>query len=199
MASIPEYIIKDARKWARDNGGGQLSEDAFIAGFKAARKKEQVARVLTAEEIQLFEDCWKTYGRKGSKKESLDQWKTLTMNEMLRVMPHVMVYVASRAPKFKKDFQRYLCHRIFNDIVIDDTGVTIYDPKVSDVEEYHPTTDGIFQYWDEKNKRLIFNGDIEHLDDGYTADTRPDGAKASWGMYNWVWSRELKSWIKHEC
>ena len=197
MAGIPEYIIKAARKYAKEYGGGQRTEDAFIAGFKAARQQSKtVERELTEDELQLFEDCWEAYGRKGSKKDSLEAWRTLTADEMLRVMPHIRAYITSREQRFCKDFQRYLSHHTFNDIVTDGRGTTLYDPKSTESEGYSPVTDGIFQYWDEKNKRLIFNGDIEHLDDGYTTDTRPDGAKASWGMYNWVWSRELRKWIK---
>lgn len=197
MANIPEYIIAAARVYRQEHGGGQRVEDAFIAGYKATRQQpKKDERVLTDGEIQLFEDCWKAYGRKGSKKDSLSVWCTLSSQDMLRVMSHIRPYISSREQRFCKDFQRYLLHRTFNDIVIDARGTTIYDPSQFDSNSYSPTSDGIFQYWDEQNKRLIFNGDIEHLDDGYTDDTRPDGAHVSWSMYDWFWSRELKKWIK---
>jgi hypothetical protein len=34
------------------------------------------------------------------------------------------------------------------------------------------------------------------LDDGYTADNRPDGAKVKWQMYSWIWNSITKEWIK---
>lgn len=197
MCNLPKYILDGAREYRKKYGGGERIEDAFIAGFRAARQQPKPdERELTAKELQMFEDCWKAYGRKGSKKDSLSAWRTLSVEDMMRVMPHIRQYVVSREARFKKDFQRYLSHRTFNDIVMDARGTVLYDPKSVETEDYSPTTDGIFQYWDEKNKRLIFNGDIAHLDDGYTSNNRPDGATASWGMYNWVWSRELRKWIK---
>lgn len=197
MAGIPEYIIAAARAYRQEHGGGQRTEDAFIAGYKAAKAKPKVVeRELTAEELQLFEDCWKAYGRKGSKKDSLAVWRTLSQDEMQRVMPHLRHYVTSREAQFTKDFQRYLSHRTFNDLVMGAGGTVLYDPKTVEADGYHPTVDGIFQYWDERNKRLIFNGDIEHLDDGYSADTRPDGACAAWNMYEWTWSRAQRMWVK---
>ena len=67
---------------------------------------------------------------------------------------------------------------------------------VSD-NEYHPTTDGIFQFWNpERNCLILNNGYIDQLNDGYTDDTRPDGAKVAWSMYEWVWSSQTKQWIK---
>ena len=63
--------------------------------------------------------------------------------------------------------------------------------------EYHPATDGIFQFWDDERKCLMLNnGYIDQLNDGYTSDNRPDGAKVAWGMYEWVWSSRTKEWIK---
>lgn len=67
--------------------------------------------------------------------------------------------------------------------------------KIGD-NEYRPITDGIYQYWNEKRKCLMFNGYIDQLNDGYTDDTRPDGAKVAWSMYEWIWSSQKKQWIK---
>lgn len=63
-------------------------------------------------------------------------------------------------------------------------------------EEYHPLTDDIFQTWNEERKCLRFNGDLAHLNDGYTDDNRPDGAMVSWGMYSWKWNKAKKQWIE---
>ena len=62
--------------------------------------------------------------------------------------------------------------------------------------EYHPLTDSIFQYWNDERKCLMFNGYIDQLNDGYTDDNRPDGAKVAWSMYEWIWSSQTKQWIK---
>ena len=192
--TIPKYIIDAARAYRKEHGGGDRVENAFIAGYEATRKGEPSERVLSEYEKNLFEECWKAYGRKGSKSLSLEKWKKLKTEEMLSVMPHLRIYVTSREKCFQKDFERYLEHRVFNDIIMDRYGSILYDPKSE--EEYHPLNDGIFQYWDEKHKRLIFNGDIRNLEDGYTDDNRPDGATVAWGMYSWKWSKLRKEWVK---
>lgn len=147
------------------------------------------------EKDELFEQCWILYNRKGSKKKALEQWKKLNDDDRQLVMPHVKHYVGSRERQYQKDFERYLRDKTFGEVVIKGNQ-TIYDPERMTNDEYRPTCDGIFQYWDEKNRRLIFNGDINNLSDGYDSENRPDGAKVAWGMYEWIWSKEQRRWIK---
>jgi DNA-binding Lrp family transcriptional regulator len=155
-------------------------------------KKEKDNNISFAD----FEVCWKAYNRKGSKKKSLEQWQKLTDEERKRVLPHVKAYVSSRDKQFQKDFERYLRDKVFDEVIIKGNE-TVYDPeKFEKTNEYRPTTDGFFQYWDDKRQCLMFNGYIDQLNDGYTADTRPDGARVAWQMYEWVWSSRTKEWIK---
>ena len=145
---------------------------------------------------ELFESCWKAYRRKGSKAKALTYWKKLKEEEREKVMPHIQVYVSSREKQYQKDFERYLRDKTFNEIIVKGND-TIYDPlKVENPNDYHPLTDDVFQTWNEERKCLRFNGDLNHLNDGYTDDTRPDGAMVSWGMYSWKWSKELKKWVE---
>lgn len=145
---------------------------------------------------ELFESCWKAYRRKGSKAKALTYWKKLKEEEREKVMPHIQVYVSSREKQYQKDFERYLRDKTFNEIIVKGND-TIYDPlKVENPNDYHPLTDDVFQTWNEDRKCLRFNGDLNHLNDGYADDTRPDGAMVSWGMYSWKWSKELKKWVE---
>lgn len=159
------------------------------------KEKETNVSSKKDEKDELFEECWKAYKRKGKKKKSLEQWKKLNNDERQQVLPHIRQYVASRELQYQQDFERYLRDRTFKGIIVKGN-TTLYDPEQSSDKEYRPTADGVFLYWDEKNKRLIFNGDIEHLNDGYTSDNRPDGATVAWGMYEWKWSRNEKRWVK---
>ena len=65
-----------------------------------------------------------------------------------------------------------------------------------DGNEYRPLVDGIMQRWDAKRKRLLFNGYLSMLNDGYTPDNRPDGATIEHSLDTWVWSAILRDWIK---
>lgn len=160
------------------------------------KKKKERKEKVKKEKDEQFEAVWLAYNKKGSKKDSVEQWQKLSDEEKERVLPHVRIYVSSRDRSFCKDFQRYLRDKIFNDVIVKGND-TIYDPEqFTNKEEYHPMTDGIFQYWNAERKCLMFNGYIDQLNDGYTDDTRPDGAKVAWSMYEWIWSSQKKQWIK---
>ena len=177
-----------------DNIQSTLSEESNKG--KELKNKEEEKENLQKEKDELFEQCWKAYNRKGSKKKSLEQWKKLKENETQLVLPHVRMYVASRELQYQKDFERYLRDRTFMEVIIRGNQ-TIYDPQqVEEANVYHPTVDGIFQWWNEERQCLMFNGHVEMINDGYTDETRPDGARAAWNMYEWTWSRAQRQWVK---
>lgn len=158
------------------------------------RKIEKVKK----EKDELFEECWIAYRRKGSKGKAFTFWEKLSAEDQKKVLPHIKAYIEHREIQYQKDFERYLRDRIFETIVMDGNRV-VYDPEqFSNATEYRPATDGVFQFWNESRKCLMFNGYIDQLNDGYTNDNRPDGAKVAWSMYTWVWSSERKEWVKQE-
>ena len=76
-----------------------------------------------------FEECWKLYRRKGSKKKSLEQWQKLNEQEREQVANHIQAYVESVSDvKFQKDFERYLRDKCFLNVVYKD-GKTIFDAE----------------------------------------------------------------------
>lgn len=156
------------------------------------KKKEKIKK----EKDEKFEECWLAYNRKGSKAKSLEYWNKLSDEEKSLVLPHIKVYVSSRERVYQKDFERYLRDKIFRTIIVKGND-TIYDPEqFTDTKEYRPITDGIFQVWNADRKCLLFNGFVDQLNDGYTSDNRPDGAKIASGLYEWVWSSQTKQWVK---
>jgi len=156
------------------------------------KKKEKIKK----EKDEKFEECWLAYNRKGSKSKSLECWHKLSDKEKEQVLPHIKVYVSSRDRVYQKDFERYLRDKIFKTIIVKGND-TIYDPEqFTDTKEYRPITDGIFQVWNADRKCLLFNGFVDQLNDGYTSDNRPDGAKIASGLYEWIWSSQTKQWVK---
>ena len=150
---------------------------------------------------ELFETCWVAYRRKGSKKKSLEYWKKLTDKEKDKVLPHVKAYVASRDLVYQKDFERYLRDKIFNTIVIDKNNTVTYDPARQEERNtgmYLPEGRTIWfneatqSYWSMDN---FYD---ERIYDGYTDDTRPDGATITLnnarGTYKW--NSDIKKWLK---
>lgn len=190
---IPEYIIKAAKEYS---SGNDALFDAFIAGFKATRQPKAKHITLTCEQQSLFEQSWKCYGMKGNMAKAKKVWAGIPITSLPVILSHIKAYVGSREKKYTKDFERYLNDKEYHKIVFDGSRV-VFDPRQFDIaSEYRPMTDGIFQYWNNERQCLMFNGYIDQLNDGYTDDTRPDGAKVAWSMYEWIWSSRTKQWIK---
>lgn len=190
---VDKLIDKQNDKQATTNNNINNIDNNFIQEDK---EKETKVSTKKKEVDELFEECWKAYRRKGSKKEAFEVWKKLTDAEKSVIPSHIKSYVSTRELQYQKDFQRYLSHKIFNTVVFQGNQA-VYDPDIfSNSNEYKPITDGDHQWWNEKRKCLMFNGYIHMLNDGYTAETRPDGAKIAHNMYEWIWSKEKKEWIK---
>ena len=196
--AIPEYILRAADDYCKTFTGAkkELAYNAFIAGYKSTRQPKVKNIALSEDQEILFEECWETYKYKGNKAKAKLEWSKLSDKESNLVLPHLKVYVESRDQCYLKDFERYLHDKVFLSVIVKGNN-TIYNPEqYANEQVYRPTTDGIFQYWNTERKCLMFNGYIDQLDDGYTKDNRPDGAKVAWSMYEWVWSKQKQKWVK---
>lgn len=110
----------------------------------SSTNKEERDKSLSKKD-EMFEECWKAYRRKGSKKKSLEQWKKLSDEEKEQTKKHIVAYVESVSDiRYQKDFERYLRDKVFNNIVYKD-GKILFDcenetPATSD---YKLVIDGI--------------------------------------------------------
>lgn len=149
------------------------------------------------EKAELFEECWKAYRRKGSKKKSKEYWCKLSDDEREMVLQHIKFYVGSRDLQYQKDFERYLRDKIFLTIVFKNNNV-VYDPTRVEDKGYYPET-GFSILWNEELRCFYYIGmDLGFIPDGYSADDRPDGATLILNNARGtiVWNAELKKWIK---
>ena len=193
---IPEYIVNAAMEYMAKHGGDKVIYDAFIAGHKATREPKSKNVVLTESQERAFDEAWKMYRRKGNKGKAKKEWLELKETDYPNVIQHIQSYVASREINWQQDFEGYINQRLFESPVYRGSEL-LFDPIQMEIPSvYAPKTDGVFQWWDDKEKCLHFNGYIDMVDDGYTADNRPDGAKLKWQMYTWIWSASKKDWIK---
>ena len=150
---------------------------------------------------ELFEECWKTYRRKGIKRKSMEYWKKLTEKEKSVVLAHIKAYVSSRDIQYQKDFERYLRDKVFETIVYKGNNV-VYDPtkKKSDStsDVYMPTCDGMLS-WNDYYGCYMYVGFWDgRIADGYDDDDRPNGASVTLnnGRGTVVWHSQTKSWDK---
>lgn len=100
---------------------------AFFKRKVCEEKKSEKEKVV---DNTNFEECWRLYRRKGSKKKSLEQWRKLTPNEQEQALKHIPAYVESVSDvKYQKDFCRYLRDKCFLNVVYKD-GITIFDSEM---------------------------------------------------------------------
>lgn len=146
----------------------------------------------------LFEECWVAYRRKGSKKKAFEYWKKTSEKDKMRVLPHIKAYVQSRDLQYEKDFERYLRDKIYLTIVFSNNKV-LYDPTKGDSAVYTPICGGALS-WNDYYRCYMYVGfwDGVHIADGYTDDTRPDGASITLnnGRGTIVWDSVNKMWNK---
>lgn len=160
--------------------------------------KEEDTNVSTKKD-DLFEECWKSYNRKGSKKNAYKRWQKLTDNDKQMVKIHIPFYIQSNDRKYLKDFEGYLNGRYFENVVYDKRGCLLFDPERNKSTNYTPQAFNID--WSETKKcyRLYGIYDGGNIYDGYDDDDRPNGAKIMLSNAQGfiVWNSETKKW-EHE-
>lgn len=201
-----EYTIKSNKFTDMENyRHGKNTAQENIDNISLPNTKDTDNKEKKKEETnkELFEQCWIAYRRKGSKKKAFEYWKKLTDVEKQNVMPHIKAYTSTRELQYQKDFERYLRDKIFMTVVFGNNKV-VYDPsKLGRGEEqskvYMPTCDGALS-WNEYYNCYMYVGywDGRHISDGYTDETRPNGATIMLnnGRGNITWNKNTKQWEK---
>lgn len=160
--------------------------------------KEERDKSLSKKERkdELFEQCWKEYRRKGSKAKAQTQWIKLKQDEKERILQHIKAYVSSRELQYQKDFERYIKDKIFDTLVIANSRV-VYDPTLSDANEYRPTLSSQLLFHNELNCYLYIGFFSGFIGDGYDDNNRPNGAKVMLNNGRGIitWNKEQKQWI----
>lgn len=198
LAKVAEILHIDIDTWdiAEYPVYEMLTMEMIISFDQMAEIVDYLRMCNTKKEKadELFEECWVTYKRKGSKKKSREYWNKLSQREKEQVLPHIKAYAQSREIQYQKDFERYLRDKTFKTIVFLNNAV-LYDPTRQSIKEYMPQGRGI--YYDENTKSYMciepFYGEIY---DGYTNDNRPDGARISLnnGRGTITWSANTHRW-----
>lgn len=140
-----------------------------------------------------FDEAWAAYGRKGSRKKAMEEWRRLSAEDRASVMPHIRAYVLSTEPRYMKNFERYLSDRAFTGVVSTDQGVT-YDPERAGYQPLPSTAvwiDGrgwVYQ--------MEYDGISTPIFDGYTDADRPDGATLGFRSFSYHirWNSRQKHW-----
>lgn len=172
-----------------------IIQDNNIYSFTDIKEKEEKKLSTKKERDDLFEECWKAYRRKGSKKVAKTHWAKLNDDERQKVKVHIPYYVSAASDRnYQKDFERYLRDRVFECPVYNNNQL-VYDPENGSTSVYHPYGNTSI-IWDDIHKRYIIMSPPEWgVADGYTDDNRPSGAELWYQSQRYVWNEE-KRWTK---
>ncbi len=146
-----------------------------------------------------FEECWKAYRRKGSKKKAKEYWNKLSDKDRKIVLPHVKIYVSSRDLAYQRDFERYLRDKVFKTIIVQGNRV-LFDPTKGTNDSYRPELSPLL-CWNDYYKCYIYLGYFDgHISDGYSDDLRPEGACVHLNNGRGVlyWSKQRKIWVNNK-
>lgn len=84
--------------------------------------QKERAKVHEAVLWPTFDDFWAAYDRKGNKKTSAAEWGRLPQKDREAAMAAIPAYNASKPDKqFRKDGERFLKHRVWEDEIITPT------------------------------------------------------------------------------
>lgn len=150
---------------------------------------------------ELFEECWITYKRKGSKKQSKYQWEKLNEKEKQLVLPHIKAYTSSREIQYQKDFERYLRDKIFTEIVYNKNNQIVFDPSKINSKNttmaYLPELSPLLMWNDYYNCYMYLGYWDWHISDGYNDDNRPNGAQITLNNGRGIikWDANNKKWV----
>jgi hypothetical protein len=90
-----------------------------VAHNKEINKKEN------NNSIERFEEFWNIYNKKVGKEKTKAKWAKLKDKEVDAIFKALPSYIASREVKYRKDPERYLTHRVWEDEMPSETPLTI--------------------------------------------------------------------------
>lgn len=75
----------------------------------------------TKDKLYRFEEFWDSYGKKIGKPKTIEYWKKLSDKDVESIFKVLPSYLKEREPRFRKDPERFLKHRVWEDqVVLDD-------------------------------------------------------------------------------
>lgn len=175
----------------------QLTLSKEIKEKEEIKEKDTiVSKKKSSDYPEEYEQDYKLYERKGSKKNGYKRWMMLTEEDKEKMRRHIPHYLQSNERQFLKDFEGYINQRLFESPVYRGS-VLLFDPQtlenqfagIYDVSER-------FSYVEQFNAYRVFWPPQMGIKDGYSDDNRPDKARVVYQSTVYTWSAETKKWIE---
>ena len=101
-----------------------LVTDSHTSGNRLPHNKEYNKKENNIS-IERFEEFWNTYNKKVGKDKAKAKWSKLKEKEVDAIFKALPSYIASREVKYRKDPERYLSHRVWEDEMPSDAPASI--------------------------------------------------------------------------
>lgn len=148
-STIPSTIPSISFMPSGEGADGELFDPAETSTMTMLSSEENIPyaprnKNVTSEELaKCFEDLWLMYERKGSKAKARKEFESLTAEEIAVMRMHIPAYKESRPEKqHRQDFERYIKHKTFNNVVYGKGNEVLYDPESPDTSVTHVNTVG---------------------------------------------------------
>ena len=110
--TLHEGFMKGPSK-GKGKGKGKEEEEGIVKGGKEKPTLEENSEIEKG-----FDEFWKSYERKGTKKQAWNQWLKLSESERDDALRSLASYfVENPERKFRKDADRFLRDRVFEDVL----------------------------------------------------------------------------------
>lgn len=73
-----------------------------------------------SDEQESFDQFWNLYDKKVGKDKSISEWRKLSESERQAAMGYIPKYTLSKEKKYRKDPERFLKYKVWNDEIITD-------------------------------------------------------------------------------
>ena len=111
---IREVVMKLAGKKASGESLGEISFKVTDDNTFGVKEKKEAIPKKNISYSDVFEDAWKEYDRKGSKKVAWQEFLKLDESDQNKLIPSIFMYKSEQPDKqFRKDFQRFLRYDLY--------------------------------------------------------------------------------------
>jgi hypothetical protein len=119
---VHQSVLKSMQKW---------KIKPLVSPFKGAKDKDKEKDTDKDKEkrAQDFEIFWEKYGKKVGKQDAWNKWKNIKQADIELILQRVGLYVSATPElKYRKDPERYLSHRVWEDEIYSKPQAPEYPP-----------------------------------------------------------------------
>lgn len=131
---LTPLVLNDHTPLVKFNHTPMVKNDHTSGKILPHNKEDNKKEINKSNE--RFEEFWNMYGKKVGKDKTKSKWSKLKEKEIEDIFKYLPSYVASREMKYRKDPERYLSHRVWEDEIPSEAQVSssLSTNKITEIE-----------------------------------------------------------------